>query len=57
MLDLELARKAVEANRQGNYFVTNDSEIYDKYREQAEQDKNKEPEERKVLRNIKANIS
>jgi len=48
LLDLELAKQAVEANKKGNYFTTNIS-VYKKYRGQAEQDKNKSPQERNVL--------
>ena len=48
LLDLELAEKAVEENRKGNYFST-DKEVYGKYREQAEKEKNNSPLNRKVL--------
>ena len=48
LLDLELAEKAVEANKKGNYFLT-DRKVYKKYREQAEKEKNNSPLNRKVL--------
>ena len=48
LLDLELAEKAVEANKKGKYFSTN-KEVYKKYREQAEKEKKENPENRKVL--------
>ncbi len=48
LLDLELARQAVEKNRKGKYFLA-DSKIYREQREIAEDDKSKEPKKRKVL--------
>jgi len=48
LLDLQLAEQAVEANRKGNYLST-DKKVYEQYKEQAEQDKNKILQERKVL--------
>jgi len=47
--DFKMAEQAVKANRNGNYFVTEDTEIYDKYAEIAEKDKNKDPEKRMAL--------
>jgi hypothetical protein len=47
--DIELAKKAVEANRKGNYFQLDDKELFKKYLNQAENDLKKSPEERKVL--------
>ena len=48
LLDLELARQAVEANKKGNYFLS-DSKIYIEQKEIAENDKSKKPEQRSVL--------
>ena len=48
LLDLELASQAVEVNRAGKYFSTG-KDFYDKYKEIAEIEKNKEPENRSVL--------
>ena len=47
--DFKMAEQAVEANRNNQYFTTNDTEIYDKYAKIAEKDKSKEPEERMAL--------
>ena len=47
--NLKMAKKAVEANRNNEYFATKDTEIYDKYAKIAETDKNKEPEKRKAI--------
>ncbi len=44
-----LARKAVEENRNSRYFSTEDLALYEKHFKQAEKDKNKAPEERRVL--------
>ena len=49
LLNLGLAREATQANRNGSYFSTQDIQIYDKAMTQAEKDKNKSPEKRKVL--------
>ena len=49
MLDLELARQAVEANIQGRYFSTNSTGEYEDSLKKAEADKNKEPWKRSVL--------
>ena len=48
LLDLQLAEQAFEASRKENYFLT-DKKVYEQYKEQAEQDKNKILQERKVL--------
>ena len=48
LLDLELAEQAVEENKGGNYFSDN-LDVYQKYREQAEKEKKENPENRKVL--------
>src|SRR3989344_8607924 len=47
--DFKMAEQAVKANRKGNYFVTNDTEVYDKYAKIAEKDKSKDPEKRRAL--------
>ncbi|UZE93545.1 MAG: hypothetical protein IB618_02085 [Candidatus Pacearchaeota archaeon] len=47
--DLKMAEKAVQANRNGYYFVTKDLGIYDMYSKFAEEDKNKEPEKRRAV--------
>jgi len=44
-----LARKAVEANRNGRYFSTENQALYEKFHKQAEKDKSKAPDERRVL--------
>lgn len=49
LLDLELAKQAVEANRNDNYFSTGSTKEYEESLKQAEKDKNKEPIERKVI--------
>ena len=49
LINPRLAEKVVEANRQRSYFSSTDTRFYDKTAEQAEQDKNKAPEERKIL--------
>lgn len=48
LLNLELARQAVEENRKRNYFLT-DETVYREHREIAENDKSKEPEKRTVF--------
>ena len=48
LLDISLARQAVKANRKGDYFST-DKGVYNKYREKAEEDKNKSPNGRRVI--------
>jgi len=47
--DFKMAEQAVKANRNGNYFVTNDTEVYDKYAEIAEKDKSKDPKKRSAF--------
>jgi len=47
--DMKMAEQAVKANRKGSYFVTLDTEVYDKYAEMAEADKSKEPVKRRAL--------
>lgn len=47
--NLRLADRAVEANRNGNHFTTQDTEIYDRFAKQAEDDRDKEPEKRKAI--------
>ena len=47
--DFKMAEQAVKSNRNGNYFVTNDTEVYDKYAKIAEKDKSKNPEKRLAL--------
>jgi hypothetical protein len=49
LLNLNLAREATQANRDGKYFYTEDNQVYDKAMAQAEKDKEREPEKRKVL--------
>jgi hypothetical protein len=49
LLDLRLARKATQANRDENYFSTDDGEVYEKFSNIAKEDANKEPERRRVL--------
>lgn len=44
----DLAKKAVESNEKDRYLIT-DKFVYDAYREIAEKDKNKKPEEKNVL--------
>ncbi len=46
---LGMAKQAVEAHRNGDYFVTPDTKIYDKYAEIAEKDKNKAPKKRRAI--------
>ena len=48
LLDLQLAQLAVESNRRAKYFSV-DNEVYERYREIAEDDKNKPTEEIAVL--------
>lgn len=48
LLNLELARQAVESNGNNNYFSTN-RRIYERYKKLAEKEKNKSPEKRTVL--------
>lgn len=45
----KLAKQAVQANRQGNYFRLENKELFKKYLNQAEKDLKKTPEKRKVL--------
>jgi len=47
--DSRIAKQAVETHRNNNYFVTQDTEVYDKYAKIAEADKSKEPEERRAI--------
>src|SRR3989344_1626267 len=47
--DFKMAEQAVKANRNRNYFVTENTEVYDKYAEIAEKDKSKDPEKRMAL--------
>ena len=49
LLDLELARQAVEANKRGKYFHTSNTDEYEDSLKQAKKDKNKKPSERKVI--------
>ena len=49
LLNQRLAKKAVQENRQGRYFHTDSTEEYETSAEQAEKDKEKDPEKRKVL--------
>ena len=48
LLNQKLVQKAVQAHRNGSEFNINDK-LVDKYQEQAEADKNKSPEKRRVL--------
>ena len=48
LLNQKLAKKATDCHRNGNEFDIN-NKLVDKYREQAEADKNKSPEKRRVL--------
>ena len=47
--DFKMAEQAVKANRNGKYFVTKDTEVYDIYAKIAEKDKSKNPSERRAL--------
>ncbi len=47
--NIELAKQAVQANRNRNYFQLEDKELFERYLSQAEKDKKKAPEKRKVL--------
>ena len=47
--NIELAKQAVQANKSGNYFQSEDNELFKKYLNQAEKDLKKAPEKRKVL--------
>ncbi len=49
LLDSKLARKAIEANRQGRYFTTEDRKLYDEQRAIAEKNKDKEPFKRQAI--------
>ncbi len=49
LLRKQLTEQAVQANRRGNYFLTSNLEVYEKLRAQAEKDKNKSPDKRKVI--------
>lgn len=48
LLNQRIAQKAVQAHRRGEEFYI-ENKLIDKYQEQAEQDKNKSPEKRRVL--------
>jgi hypothetical protein len=48
LMDLQLAKQAVEANRQSKYF-SSDAQFYEESAKQAEKDKSEEPRKRKVL--------
>ncbi len=49
LLDSDLVGRAIKANRNGRYFSTENTELYEKYLATAEDDKSKNPEERRVL--------
>lgn len=49
LLDLRLASQAVQANREGRYFFTQDEAMYEEFARLAEQGKSLEPEERKAV--------
>lgn len=49
LLNSKLAKQAVEANRQGNYFHTRAIKEYKESFEQAIKDKNEEPSKRRVI--------
>ena len=49
LLDLRLARQAVQANRDGKYFSTPDGKMYEKFAKLAEEGKSQEPEKRKAV--------
>ena len=57
LLDLGLAKQAVQANREGRYFSTQDGKMYEKFAKLAEQGKNQEPEKRKAFYLPKANCT
>ena len=47
--DFKMAEQAVKANKNNQYFVTENTEVYDKYAEIAEKDKSKDPEKRSAF--------
>src|SRR3989338_4094595 len=47
--DFKMAEQAVKANKKNQYFVTENTEVYDKYARIAEKDKSKDPEKRMAL--------
>lgn len=47
--NLKMAEQAVQAHKDGEYFFTETTEIYDKYAEQAEKDKNRNPKNRRAI--------
>lgn len=49
LLNLGLVKKAVEANRKGNYFSTNNNEFYEKSLKEANSEKNKDYAERNII--------
>jgi len=49
LLSQRLAKKAVQANKNGSYFFTENEQAYEKAMAKAEKDKDKKPEKRKVL--------
>ena len=57
LLDLRLAKQAVQANREGRYFSTQDGKMYEKFAKLAEQGKSQEPEQRKAFYLPKANCT
>lgn len=49
LLSKKLAKLATQANRDRKYFSTEDAELYDEYMRMAEQDKDKDPKDRRVI--------
>lgn len=49
LLNLKLVRQAIQANRDGRYFSTQDGEVYEKFARLAEDGKTQEPEKRKAV--------
>ena len=49
LLNPNLAKQAVEANRNGNYFSTDSTKEYELSLKQAQKDKNKDPMDRSVI--------
>lgn len=49
VVDRDLARQAVEANSAGNYFSTENRNLYDKIRAEAEADKDKAPSKMRAI--------
>ena len=47
--NFKMAERAVKANRNNQYFATENTEIYDEYAKIAEKDKSKNPSERRAL--------